>query len=456
MENWCFKYEPKNVEDLYGKRKPLDELVNILKAEPCATVVIVGSGGIGKTVMVKLALMNILGFNIEKYDSITYKNDRLLDKIVNINKNNLLQRLKTNSPLASTPTALLIDNLDTVCLSSEKTVIDSIVTTNIKSKLFPLIMTVSDNSSKLVDDIKGLTHIIRVDIPTENDVKDLLYNVSSQESMNISEQVIDALASYVKGDMRLLMNIIQDLNMCFPDTEITMDMYCSFMENNTKQKNLDLHLFDSFKLLVKSKGDICKTLSIYNNDKVLLPLILQENFYKELSFRKLNVSQKNAVAKTVSEFISQGDIIETYIYTDQNWHLQEFHCFTSCTYPIYDIESVSPYVREGDYSINFSSELNKTSLKNINRKNIAILCSSSRINMQDIHEMSSLMNELIRQEQFDTVRSLAEAYGDDPLRFIETIIKVNKCNSSVVTLNTKAKKLIGIPSANKDTLSCCV
>eukprot|EP00952_Eustigmatos_sp_NYUAD-ZCMA_P009141 37830-Eustigmatos_ZCMA.PRE.1 len=107
------------------------------------------------------------------------------------------------------------------------------------------------------------------------------------------------------------------------------------------------------------------------------------------------------------------------------------------------------YENEDDplYDINFSTELNKTSLKNINRKNISILCNTSRVPSHDVHRVSSLMNELIKAEKYDLARSIAESYSDDPVRFVETIIKVNKCNPSVTSLGTKAKKLLTVSSS---------
>ena len=69
----------------------------------------------------------------------------------------------------------------------------------------------------------------------------------------------------------------------------------------------------------------------------------------------------------LQKFFSFGDNVETSIYTDQNWYLQEIHGFFTCVKP-------SKLCNEFNYNIlgnliNFSSDLNKTSLKNINKKN---------------------------------------------------------------------------------------
>ena len=69
----------------------------------------------------------------------------------------------------------------------------------------------------------------------------------------------------------------------------------------------------------------------------------------------------------ISDSISRGDNIETSIYTDQNWYLQNIHGFYSCLNTSYWINKFNDKdIDQG--SIKFSSDLNKTSLKNINKK----------------------------------------------------------------------------------------
>jgi hypothetical protein len=70
----------------------------------------------------------------------------------------------------------------------------------------------------------------------------------------------------------------------------------------------------------------------------------------------------------ISESISIGDNIETSIYTDQNWYLQDVHGFYTCFYTSYIANKMTKKITTSE--IKFSADLNKTSLKNINKKNI--------------------------------------------------------------------------------------
>lgn len=447
MESWNNKHSPKELKDLIGRDNIISNITRIFQTDPASTIVIVGPGGCGKSTLISMILREALGFGIQRYDSITHKNDRLLQQLVNINCNNVVERLLERGPTASKPTSLLIDNFDTISLSSEKAIIENIINTNIKRKLFPLILTVNSNSPKTVDELKGIGKVITIGTLTQDEQKMLIEKIRCTENIHFDDpSIIASIIAFCQGDLRLLITIMQDLSLCFKDIIITRDHFDSFLQNNTKIKNLDLHLFDSFRRLLLYKGDINKSLSQYNNDKVLLPLILQENFYKDMQNRKLSTDVKNSASKMISEYISQGDIIETYIYTDQNWHLQDMHCFISCTAPIHLLDTLSPYTSTDDikYTMKFSSELNKTSLKNINRKNIGIICNSTRIPVSELHYVSSLFNELIKTEKYEVLRDLSANYSPDQLKFIETVIKINKCNPTIATFGTKAKKIVGL------------
>ena len=58
---------------------------------------------------------------------------------------------------------------------------------------------------------------------------------------------------------------------------------------------------------------------IYESEKVLLPLMIQENYYKKICASKNSIKDKLDNIVNISDSISFGDNVETSIYTDQNW-----------------------------------------------------------------------------------------------------------------------------------------
>jgi len=106
----------------------------------------------------------------------------------------------------------------------------------------------------------------------------------------------------------------------------------------------------------------------------------------------MQIERKKQKYAKISDILSQSDIVETRIYSEQNWEFQPIHGFLACAYVSYILnEGENPEIK--NYKINFSSDLNKTSLKNINKKNIESLLSSFQNRTQrDLHHISRLLH----------------------------------------------------------------
>ena len=179
------------------------------------------------------------------------------------------------------------------------------------------------------------------------------------------------------------------------------------------------------------------------NEKVLLPLMIHENY---INFMFSNYNCRNndiyiKIMKNVSNSISWGDVIETSIYTDQNWFLQEnIHAFYTTINTSFHLNKY-PKNKDEKAKINFSSDLNKTSLKNINRKNISILKQSMpNKNLEDLIYMNNIISKYVINKEYDKVKYMKNSYGLS-IKDIEIILKLNKITEKI-TLTSKIKKLI--------------
>ena len=137
-------------------------------------------------------------------------------------------------------------------------------------------------------------------------------------------------------------------------------------------------------------------------EKVLLPLMIHENFYKSIFLKYHNNNRKILnIMKYVTNAISEGDVIETNIYTDQNWYYKISMDFiraeTSHHINKYSKNKSTPF-----YQLGFSSDLNKTSLKNINHKNITGLQNIlHHKSIDDIIYINKLSYNLISENKLD-------------------------------------------------------
>jgi hypothetical protein len=209
--------------------------------------------------------------------------------------------------------------------------------------------------------------------------------------------------------------------------------------------------FDALRRVVDPRASVCDIYAMYSQHKVVLPLILYENVHKLMVLPGVlpgasdpGASDPGAAslraALAVVEKISFGDTIESYMYGDQSWQLHNTHAFFTCVLANDVLRSVAcDPVAAG---LTYSSELNKTSLKNINRKNInnaiAVLAGAAGASFckSDVMFLSYIVKATLRdgdKASFRRLRATVDAVRDAPplsaalyARLVEILNKVDK------------------------------
>lgn len=424
-------YEPKSLAESQLHRDMCGKMISCLSANKFATILLSGPNGCGKTTAVKLVVKE-LGFRYKFYNTVTMNHDGLIQEMFNLNHRNIAHMISLNGPLV--PTVLIIDNLDHITLNSERNVIQKIISMNVSRALFPLIVIRGSGTNKEFDEcLNGVSRFV-VQCPSKSDLSAMVTHVCKSEDCPIDDPL--QLVEKSQMDLRRLFYILQD----YIDT-YRRSQDCDYGEfvGSIELKTVDMNLFDSLKEIMSQRCSVTKVMTIYNTDKVLLPLVLHENYHKDIFQRRYSPTDRVHMLSDISELISYGDMIETDIYMDQNWQLQNTHCFIGLFKPVYLLNKDGKAV--GSYPINFSSELNKTSLKNINRKNINSISSSCNSSIPDLMCMSYIVNKLLEEQRYDDVIALIKGYpSPDHAKLVETMAKVDKCNQSTVVLNAKNRK----------------
>lgn len=443
----CSKYAPSSLEECTVCPSQGKQIHGFFSQNPYGTLFLVGPHGSGKTTVARLALLE-LGYIVRFYDSVTTKNDKLKNELLNINHNNVVSKL-SSSTKPPPKVAIIIDNFDSIALSSEKAVIDELVTYNTNASKIPIVIVVTSSiPSKVIDEYRKCS-VIKFPVPSHEIIVNMARMIAKGEDVDIDyPEAVEEIVKHIQGDLRCLLTTIRDLALCFgKSTLITKDVFQTYVNDVSERKCRNLSLFEAYREMFECQGDVGRLTSIYNTDKVLLPLILHENYYQEID-TKLSCLEKLRVIRDVSEQISKGDLVETDIYSDQSWQLQDMHCFISCAQPINMLKTGTHNNNNNSVSgsLSFSSELNKTSLKNINRKNFNNIQSirPGLDEIEDVLELSCLLGDLITEDREDDLRKMltyiSTSNCSDVLRLTETIIKIDKCNPSISTISTKWKK----------------
>ena len=362
-------YIPKKISDLNSANK---DIVNkIIKwilnfnNEKNNSILLIGNHGVGKK-----NLINII-CNEVKYDIIKISNYNIKDYNFNdiINKKRILNNRNY---------LLLFDNIDNLT-TSDKKLITILNNKNIKNKMFPIIY-FSIIHNKYLSEIKKISDIYYINNPSNIELYVYIENIIIKQKYDIKDKnYIDNIIEYGLGDYRKINTI---LNIMINNN---IEDFMNFFKVICKKDN-HLDLYKATKELLY--GDITyeEKIKIYNEDKVLLPLMVYQNLPNVLNnnFIKNIDDVINAY-----ESISYSDLINTSMYINQNWELQEIYGHFSCVDSINKLNKVN---KEKNRKIEYTIDLNKLSQKNVNKNTLRIILSKLNIEIEDIKYLYQILS----------------------------------------------------------------
>ena len=272
-------------------------------------------------------------------------------------------------------------------------------------------------------------------------MKKLLLRIVKNEKINFSsEEVMDKIIYHSQNDMRRLIHTLQDIYNAFGSKLINSKSINLYIELS-KEKDVDVDLFKSTKKILLKYRSIDECLKFYETEKVLLPLMIHENYIKLADNLLTSKDKKIKIINDISESLSRGDITENYIYGDQSWDMQEIHGFHTCVKTSFSMSSnINKNIDTSYIPMNFTSDLNKTSIKKINKKNInnANKCFQN-MNIFDYIYTNKLIKKLIDNNEIEDCVKIFNNYNIK-LEHIESLLKIDKITSTKNNLASKQKK----------------
>lgn len=431
------KYSIKNLKDFpssyYSKIKVINQWLNNFQSSENTTLILSGSYGCGKTTLIDLLLKKN---DYQKFyiNSTDIKDKKIMNNILEITEYQATSGdiFKMNSKIA-----VVIEEVEIISLTSEKNFIINLHNQNEKNHLFPLILITSNQHSKMIVDLKKNNFYHNLYYPDDTYYQLFIKNIMINEKIKYSKEIINLILENSQKDFRKIFHIISDLKLI--EEKITPQIYSKYFDS-TKSKDKNIGLFESTDILLNQYSGVNNIIKYYSFEKVLLPLMIFEN-YPSFFNNNLTINEYLDKAKNISDYLSLGDIIETSIYTDQNWYLQDIHGFYTCVIPSYELNN-NTYNADFKPPLKFSSDLNRTSLKNINRKNIQNIKNFiPNKSIDEILIISNIINQMIEENKIDEIKNLFQDYKIDiNIKDIELICKIDKTN-----------KLAKLKITNKDT-----
>ena len=416
------KYSPKSFNEFIGNKIKLNEIKSWLNDFPknsMSSCLISGNHGIGKSTLINLFVKK---FNL---DVIEYQQSDLKD--YKNNDINLFFPKKTNFEDIffgkSRKKIMIFNEIEAITIPSEKNFIIKILKKNHKERIIPIILVNNGKHSKILNEIKKNLLICNLLTPSVIEIKPLVNKICDNENIKLESKYIKGLIKFCSNDIRKIILTLQDFKDLYKKQDITKEHLKDYYDNNN-QKQEDIGLYNSVGKLLNYPLSFEQIIILYQLEKILLPLTFLENIpLKGVTIEKYS---------NILDAYSNGDLIETSIYTDQNWYLQNLHAFETCIYPNYLLE------KRDDNMINekdliFTNDLNKTSLKNINKKNIdEIKGLIPDISYNEILNLSLIITRIIKLKKDKLLNNL----GLSP-RLIQLFVKINKFEYDSTKMNKK-------------------
>lgn len=428
---------------------------SLLKSTAGFNLILCGPNGSGRSTIVNDAIM-ACNMITTIYDPITYDNAKTYDGLIHLNNNAIVGKFNTRS--TTKERVLVVDNIDTLTLTNEKKILCDILERNKKVGKVKIICISSNTTTKFMQDIAKLCSLLEIKRLTTKEMNDIISAETKKHELVIEKSVLATIGTDCDGDLRTLDTILVGLSSTFGTIAITGDDYAKYKEFR-RTKIIDLSCIDCVRNMLEHPYDDNNIEVRYNSNKVIIPLVLHENYSRDIIVRQRWKGLTGVeLLDEISEMFSLSDVVETNIYSQQNWYLQNMHMFMSIRLPLSMMNyrndttptatATAADEKKIDYELEFSSELNKTSLKNINRKNITnILQMRSSLSRSDMFHMSYILNSQIQTGDTKLIAEhVLEYYKADlqsnGFKLIDTLLKIDKTQSSISTISTKDKKNI--------------
>jgi len=399
-------------------------------------MIVTGDHGTGKTCTV-MAILNDKGYdinviNFSKINSIKNLGD-YIDKLL---RGNNVYNLITGK--SKSKRVIVIDELESIISPNEKTFVTSILKQNEIEWGCPVIFIANNHHNKLITTIKTNSYEIKFFPPSYENMHQLMTKIKNNEKIIIDDPETESqIIEHCQNDFRRLVSVMQDIKALFPSFIITEQRFSEFAKLS-KMKDIDHGIYKTTSKLMYDYNNIDSCLKLYETDKVLIPLMVHQNYIKTIIGNVGNMN-KHKIANEVAVSLAKGDVIENYIYGDQNWNLHDVHGYYSCIYPSFTLSKVSS---GGDYNkFDFPLDLNRTSIKRINKKNVINASRSfSNMDIPDYININKLVRGLISVNQADQCKKLFSGYNCNSSH-IETLLKIDKIEGKYTVSGAVKKKL---------------
>jgi len=300
---WVKKYSPKNVSELVGQQKPVEQFLmwyrNWKPGKKAA--LFTGPPGVGKTCLAE-ALANEKGLEIIELNASDHRTASQIKKVIgqSIKQYSLFKRGKI----------FLIDEIDGLSGRQDRGGSGEIIKIIEESK-FPIVLTANDQWNQKLSNLKS--HCQLIDFGKVNfwGITKRLEEICQKENIKCDKDVLKQIAKMSEGDLRSAINDLETLSKGKNEI-LTKDL------ESLGSRERDENVFDTLKIIFKTKSLEAARMSIQNVDKD------PDEIFWWIEQNVSNEYEKPEEIARAYEMLSRADILRGRIKKRQHWKLLKY------------------------------------------------------------------------------------------------------------------------------------
>ena len=404
----------------------------------CSSMVIYGEHGCGKTCIVR-AILNDMHYSIRdvNFSKLGHIQD-VLSFVENLLTGDSVFDIMYKTK--QTRYAVVLDEIESITTTAEKNIILEILRMNNDLWACPVIFIGNRKHKKIINEIKKDTYNVAFYEPEINDMIRVFVHICENEKMMLyDEDVANKIIAYSQTDYRRMILILQELKLLYNASIIDSNIIEQY-RLHSDTKDIDHTIYEETNKIFSEYTGISDALRIFGKDKINMPLMVQQNHFMALLKYNKNQATIFDTAADIAKNIAEGDIVENYVYSDQNWNLQDIHGFYTCVYPSYKLNmtiNTSKLKTDAKYPVyrpvfrpEYPKDLNKTSTKQINYKTVKIASRFFKnMSINDYIFATNLIKNLLDDNRITDCKCLLSNYDVTP-DIITYMLKIDKINGT--------------------------